>query len=361
MPRGRQSMGPIVLGLAAAFLVTGCSSMSSPGITSGNLGTRLHIESTKGVPLGWLTCNRRLVCTSMGTNSSAWSSSRSYWVSTFGYETPIASHVALGVPFVPASIACINARECILAGGLDRGRIARTADGGRHWIQVASPVKSSEFFAATCASQHLCLVVASDASSYSVDGGVSWRAGGRFGMGLGIWSADCVTNKICAGVSPPGGSPQGLYRTTDGARSWKATVLRFGDQDQLGPVSCPTQLLCVTAVQSPPPFGGLIDVTTDWIRFSDTGRTDVRSATLAHANEVHGISCWEPIACTLTAAGRSGPQWWYSVNGGRSWKLIVVPHKFTSLYGVGCASNGHCVVEAETRKDTWSLIFADLG
>lgn len=349
------------IGWTTIAVATCLAAGSSSGIARKDLVTSLHIESMKGVPLGVLSCTRTLVCTSIGTNTPSWSSSSpTYWMATFGYETSIASRVALGVPFEPESIACFDAHECILAGGVDRGRIARTSDAGRHWVQVASPVKASRFLDATCASRQLCVVAGDTASSYSLDGGKIWRAGGTFGSGAGVWAADCVTATTCAAVSPSESLPQEIYRTTDRARSWRATVLSSSDE-QLGPVSCPTQSTCVTAVQKPVPIGGgLFAMKTDWVSFSRSGRPEVRSEPVAQARFVHGFACWDPVACTLTAAGKVGPQWWYSVDGGRSWTLIVVPHEFTSLYEVGCAANGHCVVEAETRKGTWSLIFVRL-
>ncbi len=280
-----------------------------------------------------------------------------------GGVTWSAERVTVAAPTDLSAVACPDRKYCMAVGDADHGgpilgAVLVTADGGRTWQSVDSPVGSVDLSAVHCLSATDCTVVATDGSAFwsasTVDGGRDWQRTGSLPAGFGGISAlSCPSAEQCVTVgytaAAPGQGTGAVAVTDDGGNTWTAATVPTG-VGLLHGISCTADGDCVAVGTKSTTTTDLAPATSQVLRSADGGTTWTLGASPAGLGDAFAVSC--PTAGSCAAVGTvwtpTNPPTPIggvvaSGNGGTSWRTATTRYVPVGLIGVDCPLPTACV------------------
>jgi hypothetical protein len=315
--------------IAAALVVAGCTSASSPRSATATMPAPARTTTTNPArAAGWSTpepvaaggleqvsCAPEVADCSAVTGTEAFTSTGSRWsgplpLPGFGGPPPASG---------PAAVVSCPAPGFCLAVSAD-GTSARFD--GTSWHRAGTLTAAHQPGAVSCASPTFCMAVDAEGFSYRYDGAGWAQTAGAWGSAS---SLSCASPTLC--MAADGGVAQ-----------WNGSAWSKPDSiDQNGQVvavSCPSSTFCMavddtgtalrfdgSAWKSPGPLPGA--------RVPGTG---------ASVGEPAALSCAGPTFCV--AVGSHGLAWRYD---GTAWSAPVDVDAGHALTSVSCPAPGTCV------------------
>ncbi|HVX22830.1 MAG TPA: hypothetical protein VHB02_15885 [Acidimicrobiales bacterium] len=280
-----------------------------------------------------------------------------------GGVTWTAEQATVAEPTDLSAVDCPDRRHCMAVGNADHGgpilgAVLVTADGGRTWQSVGSPVGSVNLAAVHCLSATACTVVATDGSGFwsasTVDGGQDWQRTGSLPAGFGGVSnlscpsaADCVTVGYTAGA--PGQGAGAVAVTADAGTTWTAATVPAG-VGLLHGVSCADDGTCVAVGTASTATTGVAQAASQVLRSDDGGATWTLGDPPAGLGDAFAVSCATGDHCAAV-----GTVWTVtdpptpiggvvvSGDGGTDWKTTTTRYIPVGLAGVDCPVPTACV------------------
>jgi photosystem II stability/assembly factor-like uncharacterized protein len=206
-------------------------------------------------------------------------------------------------PFTGDINEVVAATTELVIGGCDAGNIVRTTNGGANWTQVATGITGSntDILAIDFMPNGYGIVVGyNGGSGISVDGGLTWKAGGSIAS-TSVWDMHMVDENYAWCVDASGR----IFRTVDGGAVWE---LQFDAPEALYGVSFMNRSVGIAGGS-----GGAVYYTTD-------GGTTWTPAETTLSNTIWGIHITESpvygsVALQATASGYLNR----SIDGGKNW------------------------------------------
>jgi photosystem II stability/assembly factor-like uncharacterized protein len=270
--------------------------------------------------------------------------------------------LALPIDMQVASVSCLSATKCELAGGDNTTGVPAvlgTVNGGSTWSPQALPAASDGFvhalqaesllFSVACAGTATCLAVGEASPvfiSYYQFGFLllSQNAGHTWASRPLAIGADSILGVACveASCEALSDSPRGLVEgSVSQGVSWSPQAETVPSQGGIyRDVACASTLVCETVgtvITSP------VTGTGTSLRTIDGGKA-WRRTPLPSASDFYGISCPSVAICVAVGLniGQSGPIMLRTTDGGARWSSVHLPAGTGQVVDVACTSTTHC-------------------
>lgn len=159
---------------------------------------------------------------------------------------------------------------------------------------------------------------------------------------VGLYGIACPTASTCYAVGYDNSDDAGTVTTiTDGQASAPADVPNDGNTPWLNAISCPTRTQCYAA--------GLVNYLPSIVPV--TAGVPQAAVTVASVWYLNGIDCPKVGDCVAVGENSTEQGIVTTLAGGKAGSTQVVPGT-GYLYGVGCASDGTCLLSGATAVGT---------
>jgi hypothetical protein len=240
--------------------------------------------------------------------------------------------------WVPQSLSCSSASDCMAVGDSASNSVEITKDGGAAWSNGPEPSGVNQLSAVSCATGgSVCAAVGTISGTAQIlwYSGTSWKVTAYAGATGGLAGVACPSSSDCIVVGR--GTGAAIATTTDGGTKWNAVTAPSGI-DYLYGVSCLSTSECSAAGEDQTANGAII-----------SGSIVTGSFTIATTPS--GTASYNDVSCAVgsadcTAAGAltdGAVALAESVTSGSTWTSQSLPLSLTKLGGVSCGSSSTCV------------------